>query len=131
LLWGGSLFVSLLGYTSYYTEFYLVVPGGASVQLVYSCLGIDLIAAYVALVLAWPAKQLKMVSVLLGTIIIIMLNMIRLGGLVVLYATKHDSLFQQINHHDLFNIIVLIVVLIMFAIHVKYVDHPRKASNEL
>jgi exosortase/archaeosortase family protein len=105
------------------------VPGGASVKLVYSCLGLDLIAAYVALVLAWPAKQFKIVSVLLGTAIIITLNMIRLGVLVVLYATKHVRLFEYINHHDLFNIIMLVVVMVMFAMNVKYSDYKNAVKN--
>jgi exosortase/archaeosortase family protein len=123
LLWGGSEFVYLMGYTSYYTEFFLVVPNGASVELVYSCLGLDLIGAYIALMCAWPARRFKLVSTLVGTAIIIVLNMVRLGGLVVLYATKHIGFFQYIDHHDLFNVFMLIIVLVMFAIHVNISAH--------
>jgi exosortase/archaeosortase family protein len=121
LLRGGALFASLIGYPSDYNDYILYVKDGSAVRMVYSCLGFGLMSAYAALVLAWPAKALhRIISLVLGTIIIIVLNMIRLGGLAVLYTTRHYGFFEYINHHDLFNIIVLVAVFIMFVIHLKY-----------
>jgi len=121
LLWGGSLFASSIGYPSGYNDYFLYVRNGSAVRMVYSCLGFSLMSAYAALVLAWPAKVLyRLMSLVIGTIIIIVLNMIRLGGLAVLYTTRNYVFFKNINHHDLFNIIVLMTVFVMFVIHVKY-----------
>jgi exosortase/archaeosortase family protein len=126
LLWGGAQFASLLGYPSYYFDYYLVVREGSGVQLVYSCLGLDLISAYTALVLAWPAKTLdKVIGSMVGIAAIILFNMVRLGGLVVLYTTENYGLFNFIDHHDLFNVIMLVVVFAMFAVHVNYTEHKE------
>ncbi len=131
LLWGGVQFASLIGYPSFHTDYFLLVRGGAGVQLVYSCLGLDLISAYVALVLAWPSKWIyKVVSSLLATATIILLNMVRLGGLAVLYTTGNYGFFEYINHHDLFNIIVLIVVFVMFVVHLKYTEGKNTKLTE-
>jgi exosortase/archaeosortase family protein len=121
LLWGGAQFTMLMGYSSFYSEYHLVVENGTSIHLVHSCLGLDLISAYLALVLAWPAQiAYKVVSSLLGVILIIVLNIIRLGGLGILFTRRSVGFFESVNHHDLFNIVVLLMVLAMFAVHVKY-----------
>jgi exosortase/archaeosortase family protein len=121
LLWGGAQFASLIGYPSGYSDYYLFVYGGARVRMVYSCLGFGLMSAYAALVLAWPAKWFyQLISLMIGWITIILLNMVRLGGLAVLYTTGNYGFFKYVNHHDLFNIIVLVTVFLMFVIHIKY-----------
>jgi len=121
LLWGGAQFASSIGYQSGYNDTFLYVKGGSSVRMVYSCLGFSLMSAYAALVLAWPAKALfRIMSLVIGPMIIIALNMIRLGGLAVLYTTRHDGFSKYIDHHDLFNIVVLIAVFLMFTLHIKY-----------
>jgi len=121
LLWGGARFASLIGYPSGYTDYNLFVYGGSRVRMVYSCLGFSLMSAYAALVLAWPAKWFyQVISLAIGWITIILLNMVRLGGLAVLYTTGNYGFFKYINHHDLFNIIVLVAAFLMFAIHIKY-----------
>ncbi len=111
LLWGGAQFASLLGYPSGYTDYTMFVRGGSAVRMVYSCLGFNLMAAYAALVLAWPATwKYRAVSLVTGLVTIILLNMVRLGGLAVLYTNGHHSLFNYIDHHDLFNIIVIAII---------------------
>jgi exosortase/archaeosortase family protein len=121
LLWGGAQFASLIGYPSGYTDYNLFVYGGSRVRMVYSCLGFSLMSAYAALVLAWPAKWFyQVISLVTGWITIILLNMMRLGGLAVLYSTGNHGFFKYVNHHDLFNIVVLVAAFLMFAIHIKY-----------
>jgi len=121
LLWGGAQFASLMGYPSGYTHYNLFVYGGSSVRMVYSCLGFSLMSAYAALILAWPAKWFyQALSLVMGLIAIILLNMMRLGGLAVLYTTGNYGLFKYVNHHDLFNIIVVVAAFLMFVIHIKY-----------
>jgi exosortase/archaeosortase family protein len=121
LLWGGAQFASLIGYPSGYNHYNLFVYGGSGVRMVYSCLGFSLMSAYAALILAWPAKWFyQVMSLVMGLVIIILLNIVRLGGLAVLYSTGHNGFFNIIDHHTLFNIIVLAVALLMFAMHIKY-----------
>jgi len=121
LLWGGAQFASLIGYPSGYTDYNLFVYGGSSVRMIYSCLGFSLMSAYAALILAWPAKWFRQaVSLVIGWVAIILLNMMRLGGLAVLYTTGNYGFFKYVNHHVLFNIIVLAAAILMFAIYIKY-----------
>jgi hypothetical protein len=112
LLWGGAQFASFIGYPSGYTNYTLFIQGGSGVRMVYSCLGLSLMSAYVALVVAWPSPWLH--------------NMIRLGGLTVLFSNGQYGYFKYINHHDLFNIIVLVVVFLMFTVHMKCSERVLK-----
>lgn len=126
LLWGGTWFTNLLGYPSSHDNYTIYVQGVAGVRIIYTCLGFSLMSAYTALLLAWPAGwRERVISLTVGTSIIILLNMIRLGGLAVLFVTGHYDLFENINHHDIFNGIVLVVCFVMFVIHVHYSDKHR------
>ncbi len=121
LLWGGSQFAELIGYPSSFTDYTLIVSGGPGVRMVYSCLGFSLMSACAALVLAWPSRWLhRVIGMSSCTAVIIGLNMVRLGGLAVLYSTGRYGFFEYINHHDLFNIIMLVLIFIMFAAYVKF-----------
>lgn len=40
LLWGASKLLSIIGYSSTYINYILDVEGGASVRIVYSCIGL-------------------------------------------------------------------------------------------
>jgi exosortase/archaeosortase family protein len=126
LLWGGAQFASLIGYPSGYNHYNLFVYGGSGVRMVYSCLGFSLMSAYAALILAWPSKWFhQAISLAAGLVIIILLNIVRLGGLAVLYSTGHNGFLKIIDHHTLFNIIVLIVAFLMFALHIKYAESKK------
>jgi exosortase/archaeosortase family protein len=120
LLWGGAQFAAVMGYPSDYTDFTMTVRGGSGVRMVYSCMGFGLIAAFAALVLAWPARlKNKLISLGVGIAIIIILNMIRIGGLAVLFSNGYYEHFDFINHHDLFNVVVVVLIFLFFAWHVR------------
>jgi exosortase/archaeosortase family protein len=120
LLWGGAQFASLIGYPSGYSDFTMYVHGQSGVRMVYSCMGFGLIAAFSALILAWPARLVnKLTSLVLGIVLIILLNMIRIGGLAVLFSKGYYEHFDFINHHDLFNIVVVVLIFLFFMWHVR------------
>lgn len=120
LLWGGAQFATMIGYPSGYSDYKMFVYGQSGVRMVYSCMGFGLIAAFAALVLAWPARvKHKLISLVIGVSIIILLNMIRIGGLAILYSNGYYEHFDFINHHDLFNIVVVILIFLFFMWHVR------------
>lgn len=120
LLWGGAQFATLIGYPSGYTDFTMFVYGHSGVRMVYSCMGFGLMSACAALILAWPAPwKNRFVSLFIGLVTIILLNMIRIGGLAVLFSNGHHQLFNYISHHDLFNIIVVAIIFLFFTLHIQ------------
>lgn len=120
LLWGGSLFAKMLGYPATYSDYRMHIEGGSGVKMVYSCMGYGIMSVYSALMLAWPASRNRMMLHLLGGLImIIALNMIRIGGLAVLYTEGHHALFRFIDHHDVFNIVVYTCILVYFYFYTR------------
>ncbi len=127
LLWGGTRFSSLLGYPATHDDYMIYVEGVAGVRIIYTCLGFGLISAYTALLLGWPGRwQQRLISGAIGIVMIIVLNMMRLGGLAVLFVTGHYDLFDNVNHHDIFNGIVLFICFLLFVRHVRAADRANR-----
>lgn len=134
LLWGGAQLASLIGYPSGYSDYTMFIHGQSGVRMVYSCMGFGLMSAYAALILAWPAPwRNRIISLSAGLVCIILLNMIRIGGLAVLYSNGQHGLFSFINHHDVFNIVVIVIVFFFFVIHIqratRQAEFQQKSSN--
>jgi exosortase/archaeosortase family protein len=120
LLWGGAKFATFIGYPSGYTDYTMFIHGGTGVRMVYSCMGFGVMSAYAALILAWPAPWLnRLMSLLAGLSLIVLINMIRIGGLAVLYATRRNDVFGFINHHDVFNVVVVVIIFLFFTFHIR------------
>ncbi|MCC5927630.1 MAG: exosortase/archaeosortase family protein [Cyclobacteriaceae bacterium] len=120
LLWGGSLFARMLGYPATYSDYHMHITGGSSVKMVYSCMGYGIMSVYSALILAWPsAWKRKILHLTGGLIMIILLNVIRIGGLAVVYTEGHYGFFRFIDHHDIFNIVVYTCILIYFYFYTR------------
>ena len=121
--------VSLLGYQSSTSEYLLTIEG-KSVRLVYSCLGFGLTSALWALILAYPGRVIsKIVACVLGFVMILTLNVLRIGGLAVLHATDRWSLFYHIDHHDFFNLVVVLFALMFFSIYLR-LSRQSKAIDQ-
>ena len=131
LLWGGAQFATLIGYPSGYTDFTMFIRGESGVRMVYSCMGFGLIAAWSALVLAWSAGlKDKLIGLASGISIIVILNMIRIGGLAILFSNGYYNYFDFINHHDLFNIIIVILIFLLFTWHIKHTTRQGALAKD-
>lgn len=124
-----SFFVQLFGYQTTFNTYDLFIENGEGIRLVYSCLGLSVKAAFTALILAYPSEvREKIIYLIIGITAIIVFNTIRLGGLVILYTRQNTSLFDIIDHHDLFNIIIYAIVLLIFASFTKKVKSRPKTN---
>ena len=89
------------------------ITGGSGIRLVYSCLGYGVMSFYSAFILAWPAKSFKKkwLPMFSGLLLIIFLNILRLALLPIIYTEYPEAKNFPIDHHDIFNAVVYLVVL--------------------
>lgn len=116
-LHGASWMLSLFGYDNYVYEIYLRVIGMNTVRMVYSCIGLNIIALWWAFIISFPQPvKRKIVYFISGTVIFILLNMIRVA-LVAIAPRDPRILNMEVDHHDIFNVIVYgIIILVIFRI---------------
>ncbi len=117
ILKGAAALLKLFGYDNYVSGYYLHVCSGKTIRMVYSCIGLNITSAWWALNLSFPqALRSRVIHIITGTIIITMLNMIRIA-LVALSPTKGKFLNSPFDHHTIFNFIAYgIIIMMMFRI---------------
>ncbi|SOD18594.1 exosortase Y [Pedobacter xixiisoli] len=112
-------------YIVYTNDYQLRVIGRSGFTMVYSCLGYGVMSVFIAFVLTFPGKiKARYGFLFLGLVIIQLLNTIRLV-LLSLYWNRRPK-YLTIDHHDLFNIIVYAVLIILVYIWLKQVSKPSK-----
>lgn len=88
----------------------IFVTGGASVHLNYACLGIGVISCWWALVLALPvARKRKVFYSLLGSLVITVINVVRISFIACFYSSQLSAKYGHIDHHMIANIITYII----------------------
>ncbi|GAB1462348.1 exosortase Y [Pedobacter sp.] len=113
-----------LDYTTYTNEYQLRVIGKKGFTMVYTCLGYGIMSVFAAFVFTFPGKiKFRYGFLVLGLLIIQLLNTVRLV-LLSLYWNKKAPLFNM-DHHDLFNIVVYAVLILLVYIWLKYVSKPN------
>ncbi|MGZ3757838.1 MAG: exosortase Y [Mucilaginibacter sp.] len=105
LLYCTANLLKLLGYSTIYNNYELLVAGHGSIQVVYSCLGLGLLSFLTAFIIAYPKSlRSKVVAFFVGIIGIEILNIIRFM-ILALYGNN-----STIDHHTIFNIIIYVIV---------------------
>lgn len=117
ILHGASAFLSLLGYENEVYGYYLHIIGGKTIRMVYSCIGLNIICVWWAFNLSFPLVwKSRLVHIIAGTIIITILNIIRIA-FVALSPHKGKFLNSPFDHHTVFNFVVYgIIILMIFRI---------------
>ncbi|MCB9044711.1 MAG: archaeosortase/exosortase family protein [Chitinophagales bacterium] len=112
-----SYFLSIIGYDNYVYGHYLQVMEHNTIRMVYSCIGLNIIAMWWAFIISFPQTQIrKLIYLVTGTIFIFLLNVIRI--MLVALAPKDPAIFNiPIDHHDVFNVITYgIIILFIFRV---------------
>lgn len=125
VLHGASVFLSILGYENEVYGYYLHVVGGKTVRMWYPCIGLNIISIWWAFNLSFPqALKSRLIQIIVGTIIIVILNMIRVA-LVALSPYRGKFLNSPFDHHTVFNFVVYgIIIVMIFRIIDKYGKRP-------
>jgi len=112
--------LSWFGFIAITNDYELLVPGHATIQLVYSCLGLGVMSFFAAFVLAYPVKfKSKLVFLVCGILVIQVLNVARFA-LLALFWSRNEN--RVIDHHAIFNIIVYLLIAITLYFWVKRND---------
>jgi exosortase/archaeosortase family protein len=126
LLKASEIFSVLSGFESEVIPPYQLKVGNSGITLVYSCMGYGLMSLWLALIIAYPSMWKQKIFPLLGGIILInLLNILRIGGLAMLYSEGKIDLFNWIDHHTLFNTVVYIFLFIVFIAWIKALDYGK------
>jgi len=127
LLKTSKIFTTLSGFESEVLPPYKLSVGNSGIKLVYSCMGYGLMSLWMALVIAYPARwKQKILPILVGLLLINLLNILRIGGLAMMYSQGETDIFNWINHHTLFN---LVVYTTMFGVYVVWIRKLNYGKN--
>ena len=126
LMQSSASIVRALGEQVFTTELWMRVTGRGGFIMAYDCLGFGIMSFFTAFVVAFP-KPLKTKFWFLpaGLLLIQSLNIIRFV-LLGLYW-KQSGLKAVIDHHDLFNIILYIILMIVLYF---WVNSNQPKNNE-
>jgi exosortase/archaeosortase family protein len=124
--------LSIAGYQStllfdrtiyHYGVFSLQITGGVRTFIGFSCLGLGVTWVFIAMIISLQGKALrKIIYIIIGSTLIFILNVARMSYLTWLgrngkaFTDIYISFFGigKINHHDLFNIFIYIIIFLLF-----------------
>ena len=127
LLNSGGHFAMLFGYEYSIFGKKMILNQGSGVILGFSCIGFSIMSFYLAFILAFPATlKNKIIYGIGGLAVIISLNIMRIGGLAVIYSRLNYEEVREVHHHAVFNAIVYIVIFIIFIFYTRNARLSKK-----
>lgn len=109
-------------------ETQLRVVGKKGIRLVYSCLGYGIMSVFVAFCLSFPNPfKHRFWFMFAGLLLIQVFNILRFI-LLSLYWNRHQPLFGM-DHHDIFNIFVYGLLIIICYLWIRYSSKNKNAEN--
>lgn len=127
LLMGSRELLILLGYHPFLQDKYVIkLPEGASVRMVYACLGYGIMSFWTAFVFANTGSWKRKLTWIAGGLVSIwFINVVRISILLVANSRSRNMPFG-IDHHTWFNICAYILV---FALMYLYDARFRSTRN--
>jgi len=121
LLHGAGQILEWLGYIAAYPDSYrLQINGANRVQLVYDCLGIGIGAFWIAWCWAGAVDLKSAIKWMVGGFLLItVLNMLRIALLLIAHY-EHWSIFAGMDHHDMYNLVIYAVLLLLLWLHYRF-----------
>lgn len=108
-------------------ETQLRVIGRSGFTLVYSCLGYGILSVFVAFCISFPSPFKHRIGfMLMGIIIIQLLNILRFILLSLYWKGRKPF---GMDHHDVFNISIYLVLIMMCYLWLRYSSKDKNAQN--
>lgn len=112
--------IKLFGFYAIHNEMDVMVVDGPYLRVNYSCIGLGVMSFLLAFILAFPAKiKAKIRLFIIGTIMIYVLNVLRIAGLGILLGHFKSQRHNFTYHHEIFNIIVYICIFALLYFWIK------------
>lgn len=137
ILYGAKIVAAVFGYQSTINGPYILKSvTGAEVRMVYSCIGLGVMTFWLAFTLAHSIPWKKKVFWLsIGVLSIWIINCTRVA--VIMIATiKNWNPSKYLNHHDIFNILSYILLIILMLIFIKkegmhntHIENPEQEDE--
>jgi exosortase/archaeosortase family protein len=122
--------LELLGFKAHTLAKIIWIEGYAGVLLDRGCLGRNTLGLFIGFVLAFPSGlRRKWGIILIGTVVFIMLNILRITGLALTeYCCPK---YLDINHHLIFKYIVYSAILLMWYLWLRWLrKQNEKAATD-
>lgn len=121
--------IKLFGFYAIHNEMDVMVVNGPYLRINYSCLGLGVMSFLAAFVLAFPASWKSTFKMLIiGIISIYLLNIGRIAGLGLLFGFFQSQRNYFEYHHEIFNVLVYIVIFIMLYIWIRKNTRPKSTE---
>lgn len=125
-----KLVVFLLGYQAEINGAYLIGPFGGTLFLDKTCLGFITMFIFAALVyLTRRDNKITWKYVLFGIIILHVLNIARLS-LLFIFVQYHNDNELIIEHHDMYNIVVYLIIFVLWVIWFEKYNKITKVQKK-
>ena len=122
--------IKLFGFYAIYNDMDVMVVNGPYLRINYSCLGLGVMSFLAAFVLAFPASWKSTAKMLvIGIVSIYLLNICRIAGLGLLFGFFQSQRNYFEYHHEIFNVIVYIIIFIMLYIWIRKNTRPANADK--
>jgi len=123
--------IKLFGFYAIHNEMDVMVVNGPYLRINYSCLGLGVMSFLAAFVLSFPASWKSTFKMLLiGIISIYLLNIARIAGLGLLFGFFQSQRNYFEYHHEIFNVLVYIVIFMMLYIWIRKNTRVNKNAIE-
>lgn len=124
--------IKSVGFYAIHNDMDVMVVNGPYLRVNYSCLGLGVMSFLAAFIIAFPAKlKAKVWLFIVGMIMIYVLNILRIAGLGILLRIFKSQRQNFTYHHEIFNIIVYILIFILLYFWIKKNTTPivKPVSN--
>ncbi len=121
--------INAFGYYAISNGMDVLIVNGPILRVYYSCLGLGVMSFLAAFVIAFPSPvKAKIKMILIGFIVVYVLNVFRIAGLGLLVASFKSQRALFTYHHEIFNIIVYIVIVIMLFFWIKRMNAAQASE---
>ena len=126
--------IHLFGFYTVHNEMDIMVVNGPYLRVNYSCLGLGVMSFLAAFVFAFPIKwKATWPMLIVGILSIYFLNVIRIAALGLVFGLAHSGRNYFEYHHEIYNVLVYLVVFLMLYIWIKRnttkindkLEHPK------
>ena len=122
LLAVSSWILELMGFQTFVFENWIRVAGRGGIVLAYPCLGFQIMSFFTAFVIAFPKPRKSRLRFLIGGLLAFqILNIIRF----ILLSLYWKGSSYVLDHHDLFNLVIYIILMISIFIWINTGERVR------
>lgn len=112
--------IKLFGFYTVHNQTDVMVVNGPHLRVNYSCIGLGVLSFLSAFVIAFPAKlRAKIRLFIVGTLMIYVLNMLRIAGLAILLGFFESQRDNFTYHHEIFNVIIYLSMMALLYFWLK------------